>query len=163
MILEEYHKKRKFSKTPEPFGKLKTSRMLLRAKHGTSGIFVVHKHHAKKLHYDFRLAIGRVLKSWAVPKAVPEKPGIKHLAIQVEDHPLEYAKFSGEIPKGEYGAGRVEIWDKGKYNNLKAKSQNSKIKSIEVDLSGKKLRGKYILVRTALGDVKNSWLIFKTK
>ena len=154
MGLEKYWKKRKFFKSPEPKGKIEKK---------TSDIFVVQKHQARNLHYDFRLAIGGVLKSWAVPKGIPKKTGIKHLAIQVEDHPLEYAKFEGEIPKGEYGAGKVEIWDKGKYKNLEFRMKNKKLIQINFNLMGKRLKGKYVLVKTNFSGAKNSWLIFKVK
>lgn len=119
-------------------------------------IFVIHKHHASHLHYDLRLEIDGVLKSWAVPKEPSKIKGIKRLAIQVEDHPFEYANFEGEIPEGNYGAGKVEIWDNGTYKLLK-KSE----KEIEFELKGKKLNGKFVLVKTNYGKNKNSWLFFK--
>lgn len=119
-------------------------------------IFVIHKHHASHLHYDLRLEMDRVLKSWAVPKEPSKIKGIKRLAIQVEDHSLNYADFEGEIPEGVYGAGKVEIWDNGTYELLK-KSE----KEIEFELKGKKLNGRYVLVKTKYGKNKNSWLFFK--
>ncbi len=120
-------------------------------------IFVVQKHHATTLHYDLRLSMGNVLKSWAVPKGPPTKPGVKRLAIQTEDHALEYADFEGEIPEGLYGAGIVEIWDKGSYE-LKEKTQSK----IEFTLKGNKLRGDYVLIRYEKGGEK-SWLFFKVR
>ena len=116
-------------------------------------IFVVQKHWATHLHYDFRLEMNGVLKSWAVPKGIPMKRGIKRLAVQTEDHPLSYANFEGVIPKGFYGAGKVKIWDKGKYKLIK-KSKDE----IIFELHGKKLIGRYVLVRMK----GNNWLIFKT-
>ncbi|MBI2004047.1 3'-phosphoesterase [Candidatus Pacearchaeota archaeon] len=122
-------------------------------------IFVIHRHDASHLHWDLRLEMDGVLKSWAVPKEPPAKKGIKRLAIQVEDHDLSYADFEGIIPEGNYGAGRVEIWDAGTYELLK-KSE----KEIEFDLHGKKLKGKFVLVKTNYGKQKEkSWLFFKIK
>ena len=104
--LAEYERKRDPKKTPEPFGG---------DERGKEPIFVVQRHDARRLHYDFRLERNGALASWAVPKGVPLEPGQQHLAVHVEDHPLEYATFEGEIPKGQYGAGTVEIWDNGTY------------------------------------------------
>ncbi len=121
-------------------------------------IFVIHKHFARNLHFDLRLEMDGVLKSWAVPKEPPTIKGIKRLAIQVEDHPLNYANFEGEIPKGNYGAGKVEIWDAGTYE-----LDDLKRDKIEFELHGKKLKGKYVLVKTKYGKQKDkSWLFFKT-
>lgn len=151
MTLEKYQKKRKFDKTSEPKGKVgfKESR-----------IFVVHKHNAQNLHWDLRLAMKGVLKSWAIPKQPPLKTSLKRLAIQVEDHPLEYAKFKGIIPRGEYGAGTVEIWDKGKYQ---VDDGNLKKGHLQIEFYGDKLKGKYHLIRTNFKGAKNSWLFFKSK
>ncbi len=147
MSLKEYQKKRKFSRTPEPRGKTKKSKI---------PIFVVQKHHASHLHWDFRLEIDGVLKSWAVPKEPPKTKGVKRLAIMTEDHPLDYANFEGEIPKGHYGAGKVKIWDSGKYE-LKEKDS----KKIEFKLKGKKMKGNYVLVKANIGGEKKNWLLFK--
>ncbi|MFH0956179.1 MAG: DNA polymerase ligase N-terminal domain-containing protein [Candidatus Falkowbacteria bacterium] len=146
MALEKYRAKRKFSKTPEPKGVVKKNSL---------SRFVVQKHQASHLHYDFRLKHEGVLKSWAVPKGVPQLPGVKRLAVAVEDHPVDYIKFSGIIPEGEYGAGTVEIWDKGKWQALDGSLERG---SMKFNLVGKKLKGEYILVR--LKDKKN-WLIYK--
>ena len=143
MGLKEYQKKRDFSRTAEPRG----------GKGADSGHrFVVHEHHASHLHYDLRLEMDGVLKSWAVPKGVPEEPGIKRLAVHVEDHPLEYIDFSGRIPEGQYGAGTVNIWDNGEYE-LEKKSDDH----LEIIFLGKRLKGAYVLVHT---NDKN-WLLFK--
>jgi bifunctional non-homologous end joining protein LigD len=152
VTLEEYKRKRKFEETPEPKPVVK--------KTGKKR-FVVQKHQATHLHYDFRLEIGGVLKSWAVPKGVPEKPGIKRLAVEVEDHPVDYINFEGTIPEGLYGAGKVEIWDSGTYKKLKIKYQKSKINELNFILEGKKLKGEYAMIKTKWIGRKNQWLIFK--
>lgn len=118
-------------------------------------IFVIQEHRATNLHWDFRLELDKVLKSWALPKSPPTAKRIKRLAIQVEDHPLEYAKFEGMIKEG-YGKGKVKIWDAGTYDLL----YRGKDK-LEFELFGKKLRGKFILLNAKLGGDKNNWLFFK--
>ncbi len=129
------------------------------AKESKNPIFVVQKHKATHLHYDFRLEKDGVLKSWAIPKEPPIEEGIKRLAVQVEDHPLGYENFEGEIPEGLYGAGNVEIWDKGHYLPIKFQSGE-----LVFELRGKKLRGTYCLIKI---QPKNSqdknWLFFKKK
>ncbi|MCW4005413.1 MAG: non-homologous end-joining DNA ligase [Candidatus Bathyarchaeota archaeon] len=148
--LHEYHSKRDFKQTSEPEGNPQS-------KSGENRIFVVQEHHSRKLHYDFRLERGGVLKSWAVPKGIPQE-GEKHLAVETEDHPVEYAGFEGEIPNGEYGAGKVIIWDKGTYEE----KAWEKRKMIEVVLKGKRLEGRYVLVPLKKGGDKN-WLMLKAK
>jgi len=120
-----------------------------------SGRFVIQKHHARHLHYDFRLEMDGVLKSWAVPKEPPTESGVKRLAVQVEDHDFSYIDFEGTIPEGMYGAGKVEIWDKGTYT-LKHRSKDK----IQFILHGEKLSGDYVLIRFR-GD--KNWLFFKKK
>lgn len=148
-MLEEYEIKRNFKKTPEPV----TSEF---EKSSDKLIFVVQRHDARKLHYDFRLEMDGVLKSWAVPKEPPKDAGTRRLAIETEDHPLAYADFEGEIPAGEYGAGKVEIWDRGTFELLKREE-----KEIMVALEGEKLKGTYVLVRTKYGKGEKGWLFFK--
>jgi len=121
-------------------------------------IFVVHEHHARHLHYDLRLEIGGVLKSWAVPKGPSMNPEDKRLAVMVDDHDLEYADFEGTIPEGQYGAGKVIIWDKGEFNLLKGSPSSG---NIEFELKGKKLKGRFVLIRMKKGD--NNWLLIKMK
>lgn len=158
--LKEYRKKRDFKKTSEPSKSKKSSKK-------SGNIFVIQKHDASKLHYDFRLKIGKALKSWAVPKGPSTDPGEKRLAVATEDHPISYADFEGVIPEGEYGAGTVMVWDKGTYKNLKEddgkkKSMNKSYKDghITVWLKGKKLKGGYSLIRT--GKKSDSrWLLVK--
>jgi DNA ligase D-like protein (predicted ligase)/DNA ligase D-like protein (predicted 3'-phosphoesterase) len=146
--LSEYAAKRHFEETPEPQAAVE--------KKGDKLIYVIQEHHARRLHYDFRLEKEGVLKSWAVPKGMPET-GQKVLAVETEDHPYEYVSFEGEIPKGQYGAGTVKIWDKGTYE---AKLwENDKI---EVTLNGQRLKGRYILVRLKRAGEKD-WLLLKGK
>ena len=146
--LKEYKEKRDFQRTMEP-------KASPEKKGGETKIFVVQEHHSRRLHYDFRLERDGVLKSWAVPKGIPETPEDKRLAVQVEDHPLEYAKFEGEIPEGQYGAGRVIIWDKGTFET---KVWDEKM--VEVILEGKRLKGRYVLVPLKRAGAKN-WLMLK--
>jgi len=121
----------------------------------TKPIFVVQEHQARNLHWDLRLEMDGVLKSWAIPKEPPTEPNVKRLAIQVEDHDLEYAKFKGEIPEGEYGAGKVKIWDKGTYEIIDRKDWK-----IVLKFSGKKLKGEYVLLRFKKAGEKD-WLFFR--
>jgi bifunctional non-homologous end joining protein LigD len=148
--LAEYKRKRDPKKTPEPFGSTKP---------GKKPIFVVQRHDARRLHYDFRLERNGALASWAVPKGPPLEPGQQHLAVHVEDHPLEYATFEGEIPKGEYGAGTVEIWDKGTYDLVEEKKDGG----LTVLLHGKRLKGTYALVPAHLSGDEKNWLILRKK
>lgn len=120
-------------------------------------IYVIQKHQARNLHWDLRLEMEGVLKSWAVPKEPPTKPGVRRLAVLVDDHELDYATFEDEIPEGEYGAGTVEIWDKGCYEIIEKDE-----KKFVVDIHGEKLQGKYVLLHFAKGGEKN-WLFFKKK
>ncbi|MFI4937789.1 MAG: DNA ligase D [Candidatus Berkiellales bacterium] len=150
MKLKHYHQRRRFTHTPEPKGKLKKS---------SSHLFVIQKHAARHLHYDFRLEMDGVLKSWAIPKGPSLDPKVKRLAVQVEDHPIEYASFEGFIPKGEYGAGSVMIWDKGKWQQVEFSEKPKKDKSITFVLNGKKLKGLWTLVPLS-HDPKN-WLLIK--
>ena len=146
--LSAYASKRHFEETPEPKASVEKKKGKL--------IFVIQEHHARRLHYDLRLEKDGVLKSWAVPKGIPEV-GQKVLAVEVEDHPYDYANFEGEIPKGQYGAGTVKIWDKGYY-----KTKLWENDKIEVTFEGNRLKGRYILVRLKRAGDKN-WLLLKGK
>jgi DNA ligase D-like protein (predicted 3'-phosphoesterase) len=157
--LKDYQKKRDFSRTPEPSGKA--------AGAPTEPIFVIQKHDASHLHYDFRLEVDGVLKSWAVPKGPSTDPKDKRLAVPTEDHPLEYADFEGVIPEGQYGAGTVLVWDTGPYRNLTEKKGESiplaqavEHGHVKVWLEGKKLKGGYALTRFRKGK-DESWLLVK--
>jgi bifunctional non-homologous end joining protein LigD len=150
--LSEYRKKRDPKKTSEPFSSSERSSRV-----GKKPIFVVQRHDATRLHYDFRLEKNGALASWAVPKGVPLEPGAKALAVHVEDHPLEYAKFHGVIPKGQYGAGPVEIFDNGTYELLEEKANGQ----LTFDLHGKKLKGRWSLVPANLDGKEQNWLLIK--
>lgn len=121
-------------------------------------IFVVHEHHARHLHYDLRLEMDGVLKSWAVPKGPSMNPADKRLAVMVDDHSLEYADFEGTIPEGQYGAGKVIIWDKGEFSLLKGGIKKG---NLEFELKGKRLRGRFALIRMKKSD--KNWLLIKMK
>src|SRR5580700_5013078 len=186
--LEEYRRKRRFDRTPEPSGepqpaagevqdqpspvakrtrlpKPKLPQLEVRpgAEHGDT--FVVQKHRATRLHYDFRLAVDGTLKSWAVPKGPSQSHADKRLAVQTEDHPLDYANFEGKIPEGNYGAGTVMIWDRGTFHvegNLDALRQLEK-GEIKFGLNGEKLRGSFVLVKLKQSEKGNEWLMIKHK
>ncbi|HLE75444.1 MAG TPA: DNA polymerase ligase N-terminal domain-containing protein [Candidatus Bathyarchaeia archaeon] len=144
--LNEYWRKRDFQKTTEPKGEIKLS---------DERVYVIQKHDATHLHYDLRLEMDGVLKSWAVPKEPSTSPDVKRLAVQVEDHPVEYASFEGTIPEGEYGAGKVEIWDRGTYKLIERKENK-----LIVEINGTRLSGVYVLVRFK---GEKNWLFFKKK
>src|SRR5579872_4153894 len=159
--LQRYHQKRDFKATPEPRGAQKTAGPRLR--------FVIQKHRASRLHYDFRLEADGVLKSWAIPKGPSFDPKDKRLAMHVEDHPLDYRTFEGIIPEGNYGAGEVIVWDEGTYDSVGADEREVTEKTMREGLRkghltfllhGKKLRGEFALVRLKKG-AENAWLLIK--
>jgi len=153
--LAEYRDKRDFSATPEPVPTPVAPRR--------DDVFVVHRHEARALHYDLRLEHGGVLKSWAVPRGFSFDPGEKRLAVRTEDHPLEYEHFHGRIPKGQYGAGTMTLWDRGRYALVKIPTWEEAMArgELKIELFGRRLRGEWHLVRTQ--QAKNSWLLFKSK
>jgi DNA ligase D-like protein (predicted 3'-phosphoesterase) len=162
--LGAYKKKRDFRKTAEPDGG--------KAGKGRTPVFVIQKHDARNLHYDFRLEVGGVLVSWAVPKGPSTDPRVKRMAVQTEDHPLEYADFEGVIPEGEYGAGTVMVWDKGTYENRRARKEGDGADmarsiedgKVEVVLDGRKISGGYHLIRTGTEKGERSrWLLMKAR
>jgi bifunctional non-homologous end joining protein LigD len=156
MGLAEYKRKRDFNKTAEPAGK-----PLPKAVKGAHR-FVIQKHDASRLHYDFRLEMDGVLKSWAVPKGLPWGQGEKHLAVEVEDHPVEYASFEGVIPEGQYGGGTVMLWDRGDYYVYGEKPAESLAKGrLHLVLDGKKAKGEWALIRIRSDGEKNQWLLLK--
>lgn len=163
MTLKDYNEKRKFDETSEPKGKTKKSKEQL--------IFVIQRHAASRLHYDLRLEMDGVLKSWAVPKGPSLDPKDKRFAMMVEDHPYDYKDFEGNIPEGNYGAGQVEIWDSGTYepldNHSKLSDEKELLKelhagSLKFILHGKKLKGEFALVKMKNTE-ENSWLLIKHK
>jgi DNA ligase D-like protein (predicted 3'-phosphoesterase) len=163
--LEEYKKKRDFDKTSEP-GDEDVSFDWAEGR----PIFVIQKHDASTLHYDFRIEVDGVLKSWAVPKGPSTDPGVKRLAIPTEDHPLGYADFEGIIPEGEYGGGTMIVWDRGTYRNLKEADEEGRVPSVTdqiekghvtIWLEGEKLQGGYALIRIGGNGGKPRWLLIK--
>ena len=164
--LDEYRRKRDFRKSPEPAGK---------KRRGNRGAlhFVIQKHAASQLHFDFRLELDGVMKSWAVPKGPSLDPAVKRLAIEVEDHPIEYNTFEGTIPEGEYGGGTVMLWDRGTYSAADASGDpvaalrsGYESGALEFVLDGERLRGAWALVRTRRGPrsgARSQWLLMKLR
>jgi DNA ligase D-like protein (predicted 3'-phosphoesterase) len=162
-LLQTYRQKRDFAVTPEPGPVAKA-----KARRKKDPMFVVQKHDATALHYDFRIEAEGVLKSWAVPKGPSTNPNDKRLAMPTEDHPMAYGNFEGVIPEGQYGAGPVIVWDTGTYRNLTAKNgkeipveEGLKQGHIKIEMAGRKLKGAYALTRTSQGPAK--WLLVKIK
>jgi len=158
--MNKYTTRRDFSKTPEPKTKEKKQQL--------KNVFLVQEHAASSHHYDFRLEIDGKLKSWAIPKGPSLNPKLKRLAIITENHPLSYYEFEGIIPKSEYGAGKVLIWDRGKYKNLRKATMSTAFKQgkIELCLEEKMLKGKFVLIRTKRKSQKNNqndWLLIKVQ
>src|SRR3981189_1182943 len=161
MSLTAYRSNRDFAETPEPVGRMRRG--------SRSRIFVVQKHDASRLHYDFRLAVNGVLASWAIPKGPSMNPADKRLAVRTAAHPLEYAKFEGVISSGQYGAGTVMIWDLGKYELTENQSPKEQLAhgKIHIALLGEKLRGGHTLVQTHSRSISSSrrdyWLLIKSR
>ena len=158
MGLQQYNAKRHFDRTPEPRGRpARSSPERLR--------FVIQKHKASTLHYDFRLEMEGVLRSWAVTKEPDEDPGVKRLAVRTEDHPLEYASFEGDIPKPEYGAGHVDIWDEGRWVPEEAPVPAFRRGRLKFELKGRRLKGRWALVRMGNAQTrkKDLWLLMKLR
>ncbi|HEY2147835.1 MAG TPA: DNA polymerase ligase N-terminal domain-containing protein, partial [Pirellulales bacterium] len=154
MSLTEYRRKRDFRKTPEPSGGRKATK---------GRLYVIQKHAASHLHYDFRLQLGDVLKSWAVPKGPSLDPRDKRLAMEVEDHPVDYGSFEGVIPEGEYGGGTVMLWDRGEWEPLEDPNAGYRAGKLKFILHGEKLRGMWTLVRrsSTTGTSKPQWFLIK--
>ncbi|MDD4891152.1 MAG: DNA polymerase ligase N-terminal domain-containing protein [Phycisphaerae bacterium] len=159
--LSDYAKKRDFEKTPEPAGEPAAA-----APPADAPIFVVQKHDASRLHYDFRLQIGDTMPSWAVPKGPSMNPADKRLAVHVEDHPIDYASFEGTIPEAEYGGGTVMVWDFGTVTfKAEGKTPQEWLDEglLEFELHGQKLKGKWKLIHTKMGGSDKNWLLMKRK
>ena len=154
--LRQYHQKRNFTRTQEPRGRLKRK---------TGDLFVIHKHAARRLHYDLRLELDGVLKSWAVTRGPSLSPGDKRLAVRVEDHPLDYAEFEGRIPEGEYGAGSIIVWDRGRWSTEGDPHKQFAKGHLIIDLNGSKLKGRWHLVHMRGRDQrgKENWLMIKSE
>ena len=160
--MKSYNEKRNFSKTKEPKDEVTS-------KGNKQPVFVIQKHDATTLHYDFRLEIGGTLKSWSVPKGPSTDPSVKRMAIPTEDHPLTYADFEGAIPEEEYGGGTMMVWDKGTIKSIKKDEDKKPLSleesfekgSIEVHLEGQKLKGGYNLIEMKGGRMKGNWLLVK--
>jgi bifunctional non-homologous end joining protein LigD len=152
--LEKYNRKRKFRETPEPKGRVRKN---------PNPIFVIQRHAARRLHFDLRLQINGALASWAVPKGPPQEVGEKRLAVHVEDHPIEYAKFEGDIPKGNYGAGHVDIWDQGTFEIEGSESAAEQVErgDLKFRLRGERLNGRYVLVKMRNSSRGNEWLFIR--
>src|SRR6516225_5937322 len=157
MPLEEYARKRQFEKTPEPPGEVRST--------PGANYFCVQRHDATRLHYDFRLEIDGVLKSWAIPKGPTLDPGVKHFAAHVEDHPREYGDFEGNIPAGNYGAGSVMLWDRGTFELLGGASGGDQLArgDLKFRLHGEKLQGEFALVHMKSRGKGNEWLLIKKR
>jgi DNA ligase D-like protein (predicted 3'-phosphoesterase) len=162
-FLKAYREKRDFRKTSEPTGNNKKGK-------SKKPMFVIQRHDASREHYDFRLEIDGVLKSWAVPKGLSLDPSDKRLAIETEDHPIEYGDFEGVIPEGEYGAGTVMVWDTGYFRSIKKKDDQKLSPEesyaegrLEVFLDGEKIKGGFALVKTRMQGGKQQWLLIKMK
>src|SRR6266404_2464577 len=153
--LSTYRAKRAFDQTPEPGG------LVPKAEPKPGGLLIVHMHDATRLHWDLRLEMGGVLKSWAVPKGPSANPADKRLAVKVEDHPLEYGDFEGIIPEGNYGAGAVIVWDRGRWVPLEDPHDGMQKGKLLFELHGYKLKGKWTLVKLKKGE--KEWLLIKEK
>lgn len=160
--LNEYRRKRDFSRTAEPGGHP--------GKSSKQPVFVIQQHDASRMHFDFRLEVDGVLASWAVPKGLSTDPREKRLAVRTEDHPIEYADFEGRIPEGEYGAGVVIVWDTGPYEHMSQKDEKPvSLKQaleeghVKIELFGSKLKGGYAMIHTRMRGDKKNWLIVKEK
>ncbi|SHG50423.1 DNA ligase D, 3'-phosphoesterase domain-containing protein [Salegentibacter echinorum] len=162
MSLQDYNKKRDFKVTGEPKGSQSKNK-------SRKPLFVIQKHDATNLHYDFRLEIDNTLKSWSIPKGPSTNPEIKRMAIPTEDHPKEYANFEGVIPKKQYGGGTVMIWDKGTFRSMNKNKDNEAVDlkaayekgAIDIYLEGEKIYGGYSLIKMKSGQMKGNWLLIK--
>jgi len=164
--LDRYREMRDFGATPEPTGRRSsTTRRRRSAGEEVRGIYVVQKHDATQLHYDFRLELDDVLLSWAVPKGPSMSIGVRRLAVRAEDHPIEYAEFYGDIPEGHYGAGHVEIWDHGTWTPVGDAGEGLQSGHLKFDVDGDRLKGRFVLVRMKSrdGERHENWLLIRER
>ena len=165
--LDRYREMRDFGATPEPAGGASSTTRRRQAANAdeVSGIYVVQKHNATRLHYDFRLELDGVLLSWAVPKEPSMSIGVRRLAVRTEDHPLEYAAFRGDIPEGHYGAGHVEIWDRGTWTPVGEAGEGLNSGHLKFELDGDRLKGRFVLVRMkSRNDERHeNWLLIRER
>ena len=161
--LARYREMRDFGATPEPTGR--SVRGGGPAANDASPVFVVQKHAATRLHYDFRLEFDGVLLSWAVPREPSMSVGVRRLAVRTEDHPVEYASFHGDIPQGHYGAGHVELWDRGSWRAIGDPAEGLRSGRLEFELSGRRLSGRFLLVRmhAAHDERREHWLLIRAR
>ena len=163
--LSRYREMRDFGATPEPAGRASSATQPRPVADEEAGIYVVQKHDASRLHYDFRIALDGALLSWAVPKGPSTSIGVRRLAVRTEDHPLEYATFHGDIPEGHYGAGHVEIWDHGTWTPVGDANEGLASGHLKFDLHGERLKGRFVLVRmkSGGGDRSENWLLIRER
>lgn len=160
--LARYREMRDFDATPEPSGTTRSARAA--APISGTGIFVVQRHDATRLHFDFRLELDGVLVSWAVPREPSMSVGVRRLAVRTEDHPREYAQFHGDIPEGQYGAGHVQIWDKGTWRPVGDPRDGLERGHLKFDLDGDRLRGRFVLIRMkSRGERQENWLLIRER
>ena len=160
--LARYREMRDFDATPEPSGTPRTERAS--ASISEAGIFVVQRHEATRLHFDFRLELDGVLVSWAVPREPSMSVGVRRLAVRTEDHPREYAQFHGAIPEGQYGAGHVQIWDKGTWRPVGDPREGLERGHLKFELDGDRLRGRFVLIRMkSRGERQENWLLIRER
>jgi bifunctional non-homologous end joining protein LigD len=163
--LARYREMRDFGATPEPAGRVRSGMRRRNVAGTVSGVYVIQKHDATRLHYDFRLELDDVLLSWAVPREPSMAIGVRRLAVRTEEHPLEYAEFHGDIPEGHYGAGHIELWDRGTWTPVGDAGEGLNSGHLKFDLRGQRLNGRFVLVRMKSrgGERNENWLLIRER